>query len=318
MNKKTHKNKSTRKTTTRKRTNKTNKTNKTIRVKMLCNWSSSKELCDEWKVMCEKDYKWKNIEITWEDKNIDYYVIINYPKENHFYIPNKTIIFQMEPLTYSRKWGKWSNPDPNKFLFVGAHKQHLNNVQVQFKKLPLSIPSTNRLNKAMIILSEKNDQPGHNKRINFLKKTQTNLIDVYGRKNYHKLKNYKGVVPNDNKEDLFVQYKYSFNAENNWEHNYATEKIWEPIVCENLCFYWGCPNLEEYIDPRAFVRLNLADISGSLKIIEKAIQEDWWSQRIDVIRKEKEKILTKLFFFPRIQKIIENDKKRKRKTTTKQ
>jgi hypothetical protein len=93
--------------------------------------------------------------------------------------------------------------------------------------------------------------------------------------------------------------------ENNSEHNYATEKIWEPILCETLCFYWGCPNLEEHLDSNAFVRLDAKDFDGSMKLIEKAMKEDWWSQRIDSIRKEKKKILEEIAFFPNLEKLIE-------------
>ena len=51
-----------------------------------------------------------------------------------------TIIFQMEPWIYNatknwgvRTWGKWSRPDEKKFLYVGRHKNHLNNVQWEIK-----------------------------------------------------------------------------------------------------------------------------------------------------------------------------------------
>ncbi len=281
-----------------------------IRIKMLCNWTSSKNLCDEWSNMCVEGYKWKNIEITWDDNNIDYYVIINFPQnKNDFYIPEKTIVFQMEPYVASKTWGEWANPDENKFLYVASHKNHLNGVQLQIRNIPTNY-SENRKNQLMAILSSKDFDEGHKKRINFireLEKRNKNLIDIFGRKNYHELKNYKGEVINDSKEKCFELYKYCFQAENNWEHNYATEKIWEPIVCECLCFYWGCPNLEEYLDPLCFVRLNIDNIEESINIIETAIKEDWWSQRIKIIRKEKEKIINKLGFFPALKEIIEEN-----------
>ena len=97
-------------------------------------------------------------------------------------------------------------------------------------------------------------------------------------------------------------------TENSSEKNYATEKIWEPILCECLTFYWGCPNLEEYIDSIAFVRLDLNDFDGSMNIIKQAIEEDWHSQRLDIIRKEKEKILNIYGFFPKLENIINNNK----------
>jgi hypothetical protein len=126
-------------------------------------------------------------------------------------------------------------------------------------------------------------------------------MHVYGRKNYHGLKSYVGET--DNKTEL-VKYKYCFSCENNSEKNYATEKIWEPILFECLCFYWGCPNLEDHIDSRAFVRLPLDNFEESLSIITKAIEEDWWSQRIDIIKREKQRIKNELGFFPRLNKII--------------
>jgi hypothetical protein len=50
--------------------------------------------------------------------------------------------------------------------------------------------------------------------------------------------------------------------------------------------------------------LPLDNFEESISIVKKAIEEDWWSKRIDVIRKEKEKILNKLGFFPRLQDFI--------------
>ena len=235
-----------------------------IRIKMLCNWQSPKQLCDEWSNVCETGYKWKNYEITWEDNDIDYYVIINYPKEGDFYIPEKTIIFQMEPKCAINCWGKWANPSEKDFLIVGSHKNMLNNVQLQIRNIHPIMPEI-REDKAVAILSTKLIDPGHRLRSQFIKKAERNyifLIDVYGRENYHKFKNYKGPVIDEQKELCFTKYKYCFQAENNSEFNYATEKIWEPIVCECLCFYWGCPNLETYLDPLCFVRLDLEDIEG--------------------------------------------------------
>jgi GR25 family glycosyltransferase involved in LPS biosynthesis/tetratricopeptide (TPR) repeat protein len=288
------------------------------RVKMLCNWCSSEQLCKEWSTMCEEGLHWKDIELTSEDENIDYYVIINKPQEGAIYDPKKTLVFQMEPWIYNatknwgvHTWGKWSRPDEKKFLYVGRHKNGLNNVQWQIK-IPDTIPEE-RENKALTFLSAKNFDWGHKKRIEFLKKLEewqkgeegrTSLIDIYGRENYHSLTHYKGPLKDDKKENHFIHYKYCFAVENNSERNYATEKIWEPILCECLTFYWGCPGLEKHINEKAFVRLNITDFEGSLAIIQQAIKEDWWSQRIDIIRQEKQRIINELGFFPRLRKIL--------------
>ena len=296
---------------------------KKTRIKLLCNWCSSEQLCKEWSVMCEEGLHWKDIEITSEDENIDYYVIINRPPPDAYYIPEKTIIFQMEPWIYNatkdwgvHTWGEWSIPDEKKFLYVGRHKNSLNNVQWQITIPPVIPEATYRLDKAFTCLSEKNFDFGHKKRIEFLKKLEerkqgrTDLIDIYGRGNYHSLSHYKGPLKGDKKENHFIDYKYCFAVENNSEHNYATEKIWEPILCECLCFYWGCPNLKDYINSKAFVRLDLNDMDKSIKIIETAIKEDWWSQRIEIIKKEKDKLLNKLGFFPNLLSIINTNEEK--------
>jgi hypothetical protein len=130
------------------------------------------------------------------------------------------------------------------------------------------------------------------------------IIDVYSKDNYNNIKSYAGTLLGDNKLNGLLQYKYYFMAENNSEYNYATEKIWEPILCECLCFYWGCPNLEDYIDSRAFIRLPLEDLEKSAQIMKQAIDEDWHTQRLPYIREAKEKIINELGFFPRLKKLL--------------
>ena len=293
----------------------------TIRVKLLCNWCSSETLCKEWANMCHAGYKWKNIEITWEDTDIDYYVIINYPlTPSVSYQPERTLLFQMEPYVQDPKkewgvktWGEWADPDPhqNKFLKVFTHKTHLNNVQWQinypFHARPIKeSEEKTKYARVATICSLKNYDEGHILRNNFIKFVDhTKSMDVFGKQNYHNFTSYVGPIPTaDDKYHVYANYKYCFTAENNWEHNYATEKIWECILCEALCFYWGCPNLEEYIDSRAFVRLPLEDPAAALQIMQQAVAEDWWSQRISVIKEMKEKILHQLGFFPLLESIL--------------
>ena len=138
-------------------------------------------------------------------------------------------------------------------------------------------------------------------------KTNQKIIDVYGRDNYHNFQSYVGMLTDDNRFNGYSKYKYCFSAENNAENDYATEKIYEPIFCECLCFYWGCPNLEEFLNPLVFVRLDLNDVEGSIALVKKAIEEDWWSQRIDIIRQEKNKIINDLGFFHKLKKIIDQN-----------
>lgn len=290
-----------------------------IRIKMLCNWTDSKQLCKEWSNMCEPVLRlqWKNYRMVWTDRaeDIDYYVIVNKPPPGAYYDPKKTIVFQMEPWVYDenkpwgvKTWGEWAEPDENKFMHVHSHKKYLNNVQ-WMNTIPDKLVESHReqKNRVISILSDKNFDEGHIKRIEFIRYMESvyiDFVDVYGRQNYHNFMNYKGTVENDNK---YMNYKYCISVENNSEYNYATEKIWEPILCECLCFYWGCPNIRDYIDDRAYVLLDMNDFEKSSQIIKQAIEEDWWTERIDIIRKEKAKILDELAFFPTLDRIIQSN-----------
>ncbi len=274
-----------------------------IKIKLIGNWQSCEKMIEEFSVMNHE-----GLELT-SKNDADYYVIVNYPN-SEFYEPQKSIIFQMEPWVNDetknwgvKAWGCWAKPKESDFLHVNSHKNFLNPAQWTFSENLEKLPEKKDL--VSIILSEKINDIGHKLRVEFLR--NNSMFDVYGRSNYHNLSSYVSSVLNENKFNVYSKYKYVLAVENNSEFNYATEKIWEPLLCECLPFYWGCPNLETYINPKAFVRLPLEDIYESTRIVEQAIREDWWSQRIDIIREEKKKIMNELGFFPLIKKIIEKN-----------
>jgi hypothetical protein len=300
-----------------------------IRVKMICNWCSSYELCQEVKNMCKNNYSWNNIEITWEDNDIDYYVIINKPLNSEYFIPEKTIVFQMEPWVFNKNynwgvksWGIWAEPDENKFLKVIGRKTNdynniLSQLELNYNQL-INLKYDKKIDEISTICSSKYFDEGHIHRIDFLKFLENKInnnnndnnikLNIFGFDNSFNFKNYKGQLPFINKSNGILPFKYYFMVENNYEDNYITEKLWEPILCETLCFYYGCPNVTKYIDKDAFVLLDMYNFEKSYQIIIKAIEEDWWSKRIDIIKKEKTRILNEMQFFPRIEKIIYDHK----------
>jgi hypothetical protein len=52
------------------------------------------------------------------------------------------------------------------------------------------------------------------------------------------------------------------------------------------------------------VRLPLEDPAAALQIIQQAVEEDWWSARIGIIKETKERVLTKLAFFPLLERTL--------------
>lgn len=295
---------------------------------MLCNWISSEQLCKEWSNMCDYGFVWKNYKLVWSEikEDIDYYVIINYPPENSYFDPKKTIVFQMEPWVYDQNknwgvktWGLWAIPNPNDFLAVRGRKTNFHNNICWHLEMSLSELSKSEIFKKTkgsiisSIVSSKYFDEGHIARIDFLKFLEEKgdiMLDIWNQDNKYSFTNYRGAVtPYLDKSKGLKEYKYYFMIENNYEPNFITEKLWEPILCETLVFYYGCPNVTDYIDPKAFVLLDITNFEKSYQLIKQALREDWWTQRIDIIRKEKHKILNELAFFPTIDSIICEDKK---------
>jgi GR25 family glycosyltransferase involved in LPS biosynthesis/glycosyltransferase involved in cell wall biosynthesis len=291
------------------------------RVKMLCNWCSSADLCKEWLNMTQGNYIWNNIQITWEDDDIDYYVIINKPPPGAKFIPEKTVIFHMEPWCADdnqrwgvKTWGEWAKPDPAKFLQVRSHDKYLNtgfwqlnmtHSQLQANLLGKKQPGLGNIISS--ICSSKYFDPGHKKRIDFMKFIESKgdpdvVLHIFNEDNQHGFSSYQGKARAFvDKERGILPYKYYFMCENNVERNFITEKLWEPILCESLCFYWGCPNVADYINPNAYVQLDMNDFETSFNTIKQAIQSNLWLHRLPYIQEAKRLILSKYGFFPTLE-----------------
>ncbi len=284
------------------------------RVLLTCNWTDSKTLCELWNKMSKGNYTWNNIEIVHEEP-ADFYCVINSPPTGYV-IPDltKTVYFQMEPhmSCNQQMWGHWALPNDyikNSLLFCGIHTEHYNNNEWHLSRTynQLSTEKIVKLESCNVIstvLSTKYRDPGHIKRIDFVKFLEQNgvIVDVYGGDSGWK--NYKGTLKAHEKDNALFPYKYTFNAENHEINNYYTEKIVDAILAECLIFYWGCPNICSLIDERAFVKLELVDFEKDLQIIQEAIRDNWWEQRLPYIQEAKRKILNETSFFPRLSKII--------------
>ena len=323
------------------------------RVKMMCDWCDPKTLCNDWKTMCKDSEArtWNNLEFVWNDEGrVDYYVIINRPRQGQYFIPEKTIVFQMEPWVADPKcnwgaktWGPWAVPNEQRFLKVIGRKtkdatKEYNNaswqLELTYAQLLKTVSNSKEKEDAIsfaavsskedavaCICSSKYNDPGHVHRIDFLKYIETrqrvSVVDetdtvedhvplaIFSQANFGKFQGYRGPLLMVEKSKGYVPFKYYFMCENNYEINYVTEKLWEPILCECLCFYYGCPNVSDYLDERAYVQLDMEDFEKSYAIMQRAIKEDWWSQRIEYIRKEKHRILNEMQFCPRLEKIIQ-------------
>ena len=287
-----------------------------IRVLLMCSWCSSQQLIETWNTMSEDgNYRWKNIKIVAEEP-CDYYCIINKPPPNNTvkYDPQKTFLFRMEPYMEKdeRQWGEFAKPDASKFKFVGYHDTQYNNNEWHLSKTYMELNNDEEKieknpelsNVLSTILSDKYKDPGHIKRVDFIKFIEKKIdVHVFGSDKFL-WKNYKGSLPYHAKDDSLLPYKYSFNVENHSIKNYYTEKLIDGILAETLVFYSGCFNVRDYIDEKAFVYLELSNFEHDYQVVRKAIEEDWYTQRLPYIKEAKKKLLNELQFFPRLHKLI--------------
>jgi hypothetical protein len=282
--------------------------NHSLKIKLLCNWTTSEDLHNCWKKMSNNG-KWNSISLCKDDETPDYYIIINKPLQNDYYEENKTIVFRMEPDTETNpNWNDWYESKEN-FLYFLDLSRHFNNNEwhlgLSYSELSSGIVSKSH-NKISSVVSSLYNMEGHKKRIDFIRFLQQNAVDVdvYGRDNIFKFENHYGSLPYHNKNSGILPYKYTFIAENCSMDNYYTEKIIDAILGESLCFYWGCKNITRFIDSRSFVYLNLDDFEESLNTVKTCIDNNEWEKRIQYIRAEKTKILNNYSLFPRIEALL--------------
>lgn len=279
------------------------------RVKLLCNWCSSETLHSYWAKMSQDgNGKWDSISLALEEP-IDFTVVLN--ATNELIDPKRTIVFQMEPKMESNpSWGSWAKPDEKAFKAVFTHKTEMNNIEWHLKPTyqQLCSGATPILKTKLFstIISGKYTDIGQIKRTNFVKFLEKKgiEIDIFGRENPHDFENYQGSLPTYEKDNGLFPYKYTFACENMAIPNYFTEKLIDGILSECLVFYSGCPNVREYIDPRAFVQLELSNFEADTEVIQTSIATNAYERAYPYILEAKAKILNELQFFPRLAKLL--------------
>lgn len=235
-------------------------------------------------------------EVNYNFKQCDYYIILNQIDYHHInFDKSKTIVLQGEPWIDENNnwgthtWGYWKYPID--MLHVHNHKRFLNGYAFFTKYINSNKKCHKNNNYISTIQSYKYIDIGHIKRIDFIEFCVNKNIkfDIYGSNNsLMKYSSYK--KPLDEKEQGFLNYKYYFMGENSYEYNYITEKLFEPILYECLTFYFGCPNVYDYLHPKSFVLLDQNDFEKSYQIIKTAIEQDWYAKYINYILIEKLRI----------------------------
>jgi hypothetical protein len=256
----------------------------------------------------------------------DYTIVINLTQQP--VDPGRTVVYTLEPWCPADKpwgvhaWGPvWSRPDPTKFLGVFSHDRAVNFVTwyttwtwADYATRPIdkdpALAST-----LSMICSDKYCDPGHILRLDLARALAAEGSGVdfrfFGQSPPPAglARVWAGPVSHFvNKELGLHPFRYYVMFENNREHNFVTEKLWEPLLAEALCFYWGAPNVADIVDPRA---VHVLDPEGSpetwVQEIKAAIAADAWSTALPFIRAAKAKVLQHQTFSHALETLLEDD-----------
>lgn len=156
---------------------------------------------------------------------------------------------------------------------------------------------------------------GHQLRIMFMKHLSSKLsngklngmysYDLYGRSNVFNLPNYRGPLGETGKELGVERYYYSIAIENSCEKGYFTEKIIDCILLDCIPFYYGCPDISQYIDPRCFIRIDITNPEKAYQTILRSILYNEYEKRKPYLQQTKKRILNMLLF-PTIERSLKN------------
>ena len=150
-----------------------------------------------------------------------------------------------------------------------------------------------------LIASSKRDLPGHVLRHQIVEWVREKRLDmdVMGR----------GYKPFDAKSDGLAPYRFSVVIENVQEPNYFSEKLLDAILCETVPIYWGCPNIERFMDTDGMILCNSV---GELRAAIEATSVAEFDRRLPALKAIKEKAAYWSELEPRTAKAV-LEKKRK-------
>lgn len=266
-----------------------------MRVRITCFWEDDNSFMESIRRFGRGNTTWKNVDFVTDD-TYDRLIILTRPHQEMVdYDTRKAITFLTEPPMSNNVRPHATSEILSMYLplpfynsnICGALKYGGNGKRIIKDKL------------FSCVTSDLNSLEGHFQRlrlIDYLDKTIKDGLDVwgkgYGNTFFERISCYKGEIAD--KYDALWGYEYHFACENSFTQNYFTEKIADPIIAETLCFYDGCENIQDFIDERAFVKIDVKKpVEATERIIE-TIQSNELSRRRKYIKEQKKRLLTVL------------------------
>lgn len=179
------------------------------------------------------------------------------------------------------------------------------------KTLPLEkidkLSPGRRMDKIVILTSNKTLTKGHKKRLKFamyLKEKLPDVVDLYG----------AGFEDFEDKIDILCNYKYALVIENSQFRNYVTEKLFDTYIAECLPLYIGCPNIGDYINNNSYIPLKMEQSKFIVEFLRTIIQEETYNKYKSQIIGTKQLIMNKYNLVNLIAEFVKKDFNLERKS----
>jgi GR25 family glycosyltransferase involved in LPS biosynthesis/glycosyltransferase involved in cell wall biosynthesis len=286
-----------------------------ITVGIVTNWTDGDNVVRQWQRQFPNNGAWKGVRLVPSDVDAapHFTLVINHPRTEDLPInASESIVVHMEPREGTSRYGDWAQPNSARFMHVHSRDFATNflewHLDISYDQLATTSPTKSADLSA--IVTGKRLSPGHHFRLDLIHHLESigQAIDIFGLDNNESFRNYRGALPWLDKREGLAPYRYTIAIENNSENNYVTEKLVDAILSECLPFYWGCPNLEDIIEPDSYIRLPLDDLEASASLIQEAIANDEYSRRLPAIKRSKENLLNSLQIAPTISRLVRGHK----------
>jgi len=213
--------------------------------------------------------------------------------------PMKNFLAQFSHVyTYHQYFGSSVKSQPP-FLPWMINANHGESIFMNHERGVHFFQNLNHLNKTKllsVICSTQELTPAHKMRLRFVQQLQkhfTSDLDWFG----------NGIDSVSEKWQALAPYKYTIALENQSRHNVITEKLGDSFLALSYPFYWGAPNANQFFNPDGFSQINIEDFDESVKIIERILYADKYSEKLPILIENKNQVLHNFNFINRILEI---------------
>lgn len=246
---------------------------------------------------------WKNIIAVNTQEESDYVIVQD--KTNDDLDEKKVIFFGREPKHVQGGFRDWSD----RGAYARYHHEYGNSwlPQTWWINIPYDELLTLNLNKSKglsIIDSGKRLTSYHNFRVDLINNITSKYknVDLYGKIN-------QNLLPERDKKDGLLDYKYNLAIENGITDFYFSEKICDPILCLTMPIYSGCKSIDKFFPKGSYYKI---DESKSLDYISSEINDvinsNYREENIEQLKEARDLVLNKYNIWNTIYLSINNNK----------